>query len=92
MEFLVYSFLVFVKVFIKVAKNILVIKSTKMSASIVFAIGSVVSVVMTKVVVKLDMLTACLISALVNFVACYSAMSLYDKSADNKTMKNFNIH
>lgn len=84
MQYLIYATFIFLKVFIKVIKNILVIKNTKTIAAFLFAIGAVVSTVMTKVVVKLDMASACIISAVVNFFACYAAMDTYDKHIKSK--------
>ncbi len=74
----------FLSAFIKVIKDILVIKSTKINASLASMINSIIGVILVKAIVQVDMLSACIVAGITNFFANYCAMYIYEAKIQKK--------
>lgn len=69
-----YIIISFVNVFLHIARSILVIKSTKFTASLANCVCYTFSAVVIKFISEVDLWVAIVVQATTNFVGCYVAM------------------
>jgi hypothetical protein len=74
----------FLSSFVKVIKDILVIKSTKINASFASMINSVIGIILVKIIVQVDIIPACIVAGITNFLASYCAMYIYETKIQKK--------
>lgn len=86
MEIFIYALATFIKVFMRVIRNLMIIKSSKLLASTIGSFTAIISVILTKLIVKLDIIPACIIAAMIYFIGCYSAMNVYEKKIQKKNV------
>lgn len=79
LSLIVYIIIAFVNVFLHIFRSILVIKSTKFTASLANCVCYTFSAVVIKFISEVDLMTAILVQASTNFVGCYVAMWVADK-------------
>ena len=79
LSLIVYIVIAFVNVFLHIFRSILVIKSTKFTASLANCICYTFSAVVIKFISEVDLMTAILVQATTNFVGCYVAMWVAEK-------------
>lgn len=79
LSLIVYIIIAFVNVFLHIFRSILVIKSTKFTASLANCICYTFSAVVIKFISEVDLMTAILVQATTNFVGCYVAMWVAEK-------------
>lgn len=88
MELIFYIIATFIRVFMRVLRSLMIIKSSKLHASLMGSFTAVISVVLTKLIVKLDTIFACSVAAIVYFIGCYLAMDVYEKRIQKKDVVN----
>lgn len=76
---LLYIVVAFCNVFLHILRSILVIKSTKLLASLSNCITYTFSAVVIKFIADYDLVTAICVQAVTNFVGTWAAMSFYEK-------------
>ena len=81
MNLVLFIIISFVNVFLHIFKNILVIKSTKLTASIANSITYTFSAVVVKFISENSLTTAIIVAVFTNFIGCYIAMYSYEKWA-----------
>lgn len=74
----------FANVFLHIYRSILVIKSSKLQASIFNAITYTFSAVVTKFIAEVDLWIAMTVQATTNFIGCYVAMWFHQKYVEKK--------
>lgn len=79
MRVLIYFIIALINVFLHIFRSILVIKSSKMRASIANCICYTFSAVVIKFIAEVDMTTAIIVQATTNFIGCYIAMWASEK-------------
>ena len=79
LSLIVYIIIAFVNVFLHIFRSILVIKSTKFTASLANCICYTFSAVVIKFISEVDLMTTILVQATTNFVGCYVAMWVAEK-------------
>lgn len=79
LSLIVYIIIAFVNVFLHIFRSILVIKSTKFTASLANCICYTFSAIVIKFISEVDLRTAILVQATTNFVGCYVAMLVAEK-------------
>lgn len=85
MEILIYFIVAFINVFLHILRSILVIKSTKLKASLANCICYTFSAVVVKFIAEASLSTAIVVQATTNFVGTYVAMLVYEKfNKENK--------
>lgn len=72
-----------VNVFLHIVRSILVIKSSKMVASLANCICYTFSAVVVKFIAETDLMIAILVQATTNFIGCYLAMVFCDYMLKN---------
>ena len=72
-----------VNVFLHIVRSILVIKSSKMVASLANCICYTFSAVVVKFIAETDLMIAILVQASTNFIGCYLAMVFCDYMLKN---------
>ena len=72
-----------VNVFLHIVRSILVIKSSKMVASLANCICYTFSAVVVKFIAETDLMIAILVQASTNFIGCYLAMVFCDYMLNN---------
>lgn len=72
-----------INVFLHIVRSILVIKSSKMVASLANCICYTFSAVVVKFIAETDLMIAILVQASTNFVGCYLAMVFCDYMLKN---------
>jgi hypothetical protein len=75
----VYIIIAFVNVFLHILRSILVIKSTKFTASFANCVCYTFSAIVVKFISEVDLLTAVVVQAITNFIGCYAAMWFAEK-------------
>lgn len=76
---ILYLIISFINVVLHIFRSILVIKSSKLSASFWNCICYTFSAVVIKFIAEVDLTTAILVQAFTNFFGCYVGMYLADK-------------
>lgn len=72
-----------INVFLHIVRSILVIKSSKMVASLANCICYTFSAVVVKFIAETDLMIAILVQATTNFIGCYLAMVFCDYMLKN---------
>ena len=76
---LTYFIISFINVFLHIARSILVIKSSKLIASLANCICYTFSAVVIKFIAEVDLWIAICVQATTNFLGCYVAMFVCEK-------------
>lgn len=79
MEILSYVIVSFINVFLHIFRSILVIKSSKLSASFWNMVCYTFSAIVIKYIAEVDLTTAIAVQAFTNFFGCYLGMQVYEK-------------
>lgn len=79
MAILIYFIAAFVNVFLHIIRSILVIKSTKLKASVANCICYTFSAIVIKFIVETDLYIAITVQAITNFIGTYAAMYTNEK-------------
>lgn len=91
MSLTIYVVIAFINVFLHIFRSILVIKSSKLSASFFNCVCYTFSAIVIKFIAEVDLVTAIIVQASTNFVGCYVAMWVaekYLKRKQEKELKN----
>lgn len=83
----IYICISFINVFLHITRSILVIKSSKLIASLANCICYTFSAVVIKFIAEVDLMTAICVQATTNFVGCYVAMWFCERVLKNKEEK-----
>lgn len=70
----IYFIISFINVFLHIVRSILVIKSSKLTASVANSICYTFSAVVIKFIAEVDLWIAIAVQATTNFIGCYIAM------------------
>ena len=81
---LAYIIISFINVFLHIVRSILVIKSTKLIASISNCICYTFSAVVIKFIAEVDLWVAIAVQATTNFLGCYVAMWFCEKVLERR--------
>lgn len=84
MRVAIYFIIALVNVFLHIFRSILVIKSSKMRASVANCVCYTFSAVVIKFIAEVDMTTAIIVQATTNFIGCYIAMWVSEKFTRRK--------
>lgn len=84
---LLYIIISFINVFLHIIRSILVIKSTKVIASLSNCICYTFSAVVIKFIAETDLITAIIVQAITNFLGCYVAMYTAEKLNTKQVVK-----
>lgn len=84
---LTYFIISFINVFLHIARSILVIKSSKLIASLANCICYTFSAVVIKFIVEVDLWIAICVQATTNFFGCYVAMLVCEKWLNKEERK-----
>lgn len=84
MNILIYFIVAFINVFLHILRSILVIKSTKMKASLANCICYTFSAIVIKFIAETDLWIAIIVQATTNFVGTYCAMLTFEKYGSNR--------
>ena len=84
---LTYFIISFMNVFLHIARSILVIKSSKLIASLANCICYTFSAVVIKFIAEVDLWIAICVQATTNFFGCYVAMLVCEKWLHNEERK-----
>ena len=76
---IIYIAISFIKVVLHIFRSILVIKSSKLSASFWNCICYTFSAIVIKYIAEVDLMTAIAVQAFTNFFGCYAGMWLAQK-------------
>ena len=79
MSIVIYVVVAFINVFLHILRSIMVIKSTKFTASLANCICYTFSAVVIKFIAETDLWIAITVQATTNFIGCYAAMWFADK-------------
>ena len=79
MNIVIYFIIAFINVFLHILRSILVIKSTKMKASLANCICYTFSAVVIKFIAETDLWIAIAVQATTNFIGTYCAMYVFEK-------------
>ena len=85
MVIVTYILISFINVVLHIFRSILVIKSSKLSASFWNCICYTFSAVVIKFIAEVDLITAICVQAATNFLGCYVGMLLADKYVNKKS-------
>ena len=81
----IYIIISLINVFLHIVRSILVIKSSKLIASLANCICYTFSAVVIKFIAEVDLWIAITVQASTNFIGCYLAMLFCEKMVENKT-------
>ena len=81
---LTYFIISFINVFLHIARSILVIKSSKLIASLANCICYTFSAVVIKFIAEVDLWIAICVQSATNFCGCYTAMLICEKYLNKK--------
>lgn len=84
---LTYFIISFINVFLHIARSILVIKSSKLIASLANCICYTFSAVVIKFIAEVDLWIAICVQATTNFFGCYVAMLVCEKYLNKEERK-----
>lgn len=84
MSIAIYVVIAFINVFLHIFRSILVIKSSKLSASFFNCVCYTFSAIVIKFIAEVDLITAIVVQASTNFVGCYVAMWVAEKYLNKK--------
>ena len=70
----IYFVIAFINVFLHIFRSILVIKSSKLKASLANCICYTFSAIVIKFIAEVDLIIAIIVQATTNFIGCYIAM------------------
>lgn len=90
MEITLYVIISLANVFLHIFRSILVIKSSKLSASFFNCICYTFSAIVIKFIAQVDLWVAIAVQASTNFIGCYVAMWAAEKYLKCKESKNGN--
>ena len=76
---LIYFIISFINVFLHIARSILVIKSSKLTASLANCICYTFSAVVIKFIAEIDLWIAICVQSATNFFGCYIAIFVCEK-------------
>lgn len=76
---IIYVIVAFINVFLHILRSIMVIKSTKFTASLANCICYTFSAVVIKFIADMDLWITITVQATTNFIGCYAAMWFADK-------------
>lgn len=79
MNVIIYFIVAFINVFLHILRSILIIKSTKMKASIANCICYTFSAIVIKFIAETDLWIAIIVQATTNFIGTYCAMLIFEK-------------
>ena len=79
-----YFIISFINVFLHIARSILVIKSSKLIASLANCICYTFSAVVIKFIAEVDLWIAICVQSATNFFGCYIAMLICEKYLNNE--------
>ena len=91
MQITLYVIISLANVFLHIFRSILVIKSSKLSASFFNCVCYTFSAIVIKFIAEVDLITAIIVQASTNFIGCYVAMWVsekYLKKQEEKELKN----
>ena len=88
MNIFVYVTVAFINVFLHIFRSILVIKSSKLSASFFNCVCYTFSAIVIKFIAQVDLWVAIAVQASTNFIGCYVAMWAAEKYLKWKESKN----
>ena len=91
MQITLYIVISLANVFLHIFRSILVIKSSKLSASFFNCVCYTFSAIVIKFIAETDLITAIIVQATTNFIGCYVAMwaaEKYLKWKELKALKN----
>ena len=86
---LIYVVISFINVFLHIVRSILVIKSTKLVASISNSVCYTLSAVVIKFIAEVDLWVAIAVQATTNFIGCYVAMWFCDRILSRKQITQY---
>lgn len=78
MTIAIYFTVAFLNVFLHIIRSILVIKSTKLNASLANCVTYTFSAIVIKFIAEVDLTTAIMVQATTNFIGTYAAMHVYE--------------
>ena len=81
---ILYVIISLVNVFLHIVRSILVIKSSKLVASLANCVCYTFSAVVIKFIAETDIMTAIIVQAITNFLGCYIAVSFCDYILERK--------
>lgn len=84
MSIFIYFVVSLINVFLHIFRSILVIKSSKLSASVWNSVCYTFSAIVIKYIAEVDLVTAILVQAITNFAGCYLGMLFYEDYEDYK--------
>ena len=70
----IYCIIAFINVFLHIFRSILVIKSSKLKASLANCVCYTFSAIVIKFIAEVDLITAIIVQSTTNFIGCYAAM------------------
>lgn len=79
MNLILFILVSLINVFLHIFRSILVIKASKLSASVANCITYTFSAVVVKFISESSLLVAIIVAAVTNFIGCYLAMYVYEK-------------
>lgn len=88
MQITLYVIISLTNVFLHIFRSILVIKSSKLSASFFNCVCYTFSAVVIKFIAQVDLWVAIAVQASTNFIGCYVAMWAAEKYLKRKELKN----
>lgn len=86
MSIILYVIVAFSNVFLHIFRSILVIKSTKLAASLANCVCYTFSAIVIKFIAETDLWTAITVQATTNFVGTWAAMAVYERIEKRKTL------
>ena len=87
MQLTLYIVISLANVFLHIFRSILVIKSSKLSASFFNCVCYTFSAIVIKFIAETDLITAIIVQATTNFIGCYVAMWTSEKYLKWKELK-----
>lgn len=84
MNVIIYFIVAFINVFLHILRSILIIKSTKMKASLANCICYTFSAIVIKFIAETDLWVAIIVQATTNFIGTYCAMYIFEKYGSNR--------
>lgn len=88
MQITLYIVISLINVFLHIFRSILVIKSSKLNASLSNCVCYTFSAIVIKFIAEVDLLTAILVQASTNFIGCYIAMWVAEKYLQKNELKS----
>lgn len=83
-QVIIYAIISLTNVILHIVKNILVIKSNKIVASVANCICYTFAAVVIKFIAEVNLMTAIIVQASTNFLGCYIGMYICEKALKNQ--------